>query len=122
MKANKVNKRFDARGVSIIEVLVALSIFTIAILVLASTGLVSTRTLRAGRSYMTASAVAQTKLDSLTSLGWTGLTGVSGSATVQGYPVTWEVYGVNPKRIILVVHRQVAAKVYADSFVTYVAQ
>ncbi len=122
MKRNSGAQRLNARGVSIIEVMVALIIFTFAVLALATTGFISAQTLRSGRSYMTATAAAQTKLDSLTAQGWTALGGMSGSETVQGFPVTWEVQGDNPRRIILVVHRQTAKKVYADTVVTYVAQ
>ena len=120
---SKFARMGNTRGVSLIEVIVAILIFTMAIVALTSVGLVSTRTLRAGDSYGVASIAAQSKLDSLTSLGWAVLTdGLTGADTVQGYPVAWEVKGTDPRRVILVVDRYVAGTVYADTFVTYVAQ
>ena len=112
----------NARGVSIIEVMVALVIFAIAVLGLASTGYVASQALRRGRSYMGASAVAQSKLDSLTAVGWNALGGKSGTETVQGYPITWNVQGTNPRRLILEVQRTVSGRVFRDTFVTYVAR
>lgn len=122
MNKQLVKRLRDARGVSVVEVLVALMIFTLAILALATAGSVASRTLRSGRSYMGSWAVAQSKLDSLTAVGWAALGGQSGTETVQGYPVTWEVQGTNPRRVILVVERHLSGTVYADTFVTYVAQ
>lgn len=111
----------NARGFSVVEILIALMIFAIAVLALASSGFVATKALRSGRSYTTSSSIAQTKLDSLTALGWDSLAGVTGSETVQGYPVSWEVQGTNPRRITLVVQRAIAGQVLSDTFVTYVA-
>ncbi len=122
MNKQTVNRLRDARGVSVIEVMVALLIFTLAILSLASAGFVASRSLRSGRSYMGAWTTAQSMLDSLTAAGWAALGGTSGVDTVQGYPVTWDVQGDDPRRVILVVERSVSGKVFADTFVTYVAQ
>lgn len=109
-------------GASIVEVLVALMIFSIGILALGSTGYVASRTLRSGRSYMGAWSVTQRKLDSLKAVGWAALGGQSGSETVDGYPVSWNVQGDNPRTITLVVTRQLPGGTYADTFVTHVAQ
>ncbi len=122
MTKQLVQRLRDARGVSLVEVLVALLIFTMAILALATAGSIASKTLRSGRSYMGSWAVAQSKLDSLTALGWTALGGQSGTETVQGFPVTWNVQGTNPRRVTLVVQRTLSGTVYADTFVTYVAQ
>ncbi len=112
----------NARGVSIIEVIVALFIFTIVVLGLAASGLVASQTLRSGRSFIASSAVAQTKLDSLTAMGWDSIAGASGTDNVQGFPVSWNVLGTNPRRVIVVVQRTAPTGVFADTFVTYVAQ
>ncbi len=122
MTKQLVKRLRDARGVSLVEVLVALLVFTMAILALATAGAMASKTLRSGRSYMGSWAVAQSKLDSLTAVGWTDLGGQSGTETVQGHLVTWEVQGTNPRRVILVVHRNPSGTVYVDSFVTYVAE
>ncbi len=112
----------NARGVSIIEVIVALFIFTIVVLGLAASGLVASQTLRSGRSFIASSAVAQSKLDSLTAMGWDSIGGASGTDNVQGFPVSWNVLGTNPRRVIVVVQRTAPTGVFADTFVTYVAQ
>ncbi len=113
----------DTRGISLVEILVALLIFSVAIIGLSSVGLVSTRTLRAGDSYARASIAAQSKLDSLRSAGWAALTdGLTGSDNVQGYAVSWSVAGTDPRRVTLVVARSVMGMIYPDTFVTYVAQ
>ncbi len=113
----------DTRGISLVEVLVALIIFSVVIVGLSSVGLVSTRTLRAGDSYAGASIAAQSKLDSLRSAGWVALTdGLTGSDTVEGYAVSWSVAGDDPRKVTLVVARSVMGMIYPDTFVTYVAQ
>ncbi len=122
MTKQLVKRLRNARGVSLVEVLVALLIFTMAILALATAGSMASKTLRSGRSYMGSWAVAQSKLDSLTALGWTALGGQSGTETVQGFPVTWNVQGTNPRRVTLVVQRNLSGTVYPDTFVTYVAE
>ncbi len=122
MTKQLVQRLRDARGVSLVEVLVALLIFTMAILALATAGSIASKTLRSGRSYMGSWAVAQSKLDSLTALGWAALGGQSGTETVQGFAVTWNVQGTNPRRVTLVVQRNLSGTVYPDTFVTYVAE
>jgi Tfp pilus assembly protein PilV len=107
---------------SLIEVVVALTIFSTALLGLARAGFVTSQTLRHGRSYMTEWTVAQSKLDSLSSLGWEALDGESGSEKVGGFFVTWEALGVNPREIVLVVHRRVLHRVRPDTFTTSVAK
>ena len=123
MSKCEVDWKRDTRGISLVEVLVALLIFSVAIIGLSSVGLVSSKTLRTGDSYTNASIAAQTKLDSLRSVGWAALTdGLTGSDTVQGYAVSWSVAGNDPRKVTLVVARSVLGTVYPDTFVTYVAQ
>lgn len=113
----------DTRGISLVEILVALLIFSVAIVGLSSVGLVSSRTLRSADSYANASIAAQSKLDSLRSAGWAALTdGLTGSDNVQGYAVSWSVAGTDPRKVTLVVARSVMGTIYPDTFVTYVAQ
>jgi Tfp pilus assembly protein PilV len=120
MKNRNCSRWHDERGISIVEVMVALLVFTVAILSLASSGFVASQALRSARTHMAASTAAQSKLDSLTALGWAGLAGVSGADTVQGYPVDWTVQGTNPRKVIVVVQRTLPTRSYADTFVTYV--
>lgn len=122
MTAEPIEPRRDERGFSLIEVLVAITIFAVAILALSSTGLIASHTLRQGRGYMSSAAVARIKLDSLTAVGWAALAGQTGSATVSGYPVSWQVTGANPRSVVVIVGRQVLGNTYADTFATYVRE
>ena len=118
----RIALRRDTRGSSLVEVMVAMALLLIAVFALASSGSVSTQSLRSGRSYMAASAVAQTTLDSLTAVGWDSLDGKSGSGTVEGYPFKWSSTGTNPRHVVLVVSRDRSGRIASDTFVTYVAR
>lgn len=122
MKTSACDRPDNRRGMTLIEVMVALTVFTIAVLVLASTGVVAYQTLEHGDDFAHSASIAQTKLDSLTALGWAALGPQTGSETVAGYPVSWAVQDSNPRRIILIVERQAFGNTLADTFVTYVAQ
>lgn len=122
MKTSAYDSTDNRRGMTLIEVMVALTVFTIAILVLASTGVVAYQTLEHGDDFAHSATIAQTKLDSLTALGWAALGPQTGSDTVASYPVSWVVQDSNPRRIILVVEREAYGNTMADTFVTYVAQ
>ncbi len=111
----------NARGMSVIEVLVAITIFSVAALGLTKIGLTTSRALQSGRGHMTEWTIAQSTLDSLRGLGWAALDGETGSATVQGHTVTWEVQGDNPRHVIVVIPRQVLGRTVSDTFTTYVA-
>ncbi len=122
MKTSAYDKLDNRRGMTLIEVMVALTVFTIAILALASSGVVAYQTLDHGGDLAHSATIAQTKLDSLTALGWAALGPQTGSETVAGYPVNWVVQDSNPRRITMIVQRQAAGTVMADTFVTYVAE
>ncbi len=122
MKTSAYDRPDNRRGMTLIEVMVALTVFTIAILALASSSVAAYQTLDHGGDLAHSASIAQTKLDSLTALGWAALGPQTGSETVAGYPVNWVVQDSNPRRIIMVVQRQAAGTVMADTFVTYVAQ
>jgi hypothetical protein len=81
--------------------MVSVTLFGIGVLALTAAGTVSLRNIQAGKSYQAASLVASGKLDSLRALGWTALAGESGSDTVLGYPMAWEVSGENPRIVQL---------------------
>ena len=122
MIAKYLGRLQDSSGISIIEAILALSIFTLGIHGLAMSGLAASRSLRQGRALAAASAAAQTKLDSLAGLGWAALSTTAGADTVQGLPLTWNVSGNNPREVNVVVHRPSASAVQLDSYVTYVAK
>jgi len=109
-------------GNSLIEILVALVMFAITLLSLASGSLLAARTMSASKAYGVATVAAQSTLDSLRAVGWAGIAGLSGSYTTQGHAVTWAVTGTNPRKITVAVVRRTTPTVKADTFVTYVAQ
>jgi len=109
-------------GHSLVEILVALVMFTITLLSLAAGSLLGARTMSTSKAYAVGTMAAQSTLDSLRSLGWTNLAGLSGSYTTQGHAVTWAVTGTNPRKITVAVVRRPTPTVKSDTFVTDVAQ
>jgi Tfp pilus assembly protein PilV len=114
--------RRSEAGLSLIEILVALVMFTITLLSFASGSLLAARSMSTSKAYAVGTAAAESTLDSLRSLGWAALSGLSGSYTTQGHAVTWAVTGTNPRKITVAVVRRTTPTVKADTFVTYVAQ
>ena len=84
-----------------IEVMVAMTMLTSALLGLASAAGLAVRTTVRGRQDMQLWAAEQWKADSLVSLGWGNVT--NGSETVHGYPMSWTVSGTNIQQIDLLV-------------------
>jgi Tfp pilus assembly protein PilV len=109
-------------GHSLLEILVALVMFTITLLSLAGGSLLSMRTMTASRAYSVGAISAQSTLDSVRSLGWAGMAGLSGAYTIKGQAVTWAVTGTNPRKITVAVVRRTTPTVRSDTFVTYVAK
>ncbi len=114
--------RGDTRGLSLIEVLVALTVFSVSVLGLAKVGLTTSQSLRHGRGYMDEWTIAQTKLDSLKALGWEALEDEAGTDGVDGKEYNWSVHGENLRRIVLTIPRRVGGRVVVDTFSTYVAK
>ncbi len=109
-------------GHSLLEILVALVMFTITLLSLAGGSLLSMRTMTASKAYAVGAVAAQSTLDSVRSLGWTAMAGLSGAYTTKGQAVTWAVTGTNPRKITVAVVRRTTPTVKSDTFVTYVAK
>ncbi len=109
-------------GHSLLEILVAMVMFSITLLSLAGGTLLAMRSMTASKAYAVGAVAAQSTLDSLRSLGWTALAGLSGSYTTQGHAVTWAVTGTNPRKITVAVVRRTTPTVRSDTFVTYVAR
>lgn len=87
----------DVRGISIVEVLVALVVFAVAIVGLtASAGLAVRQTARANGE-MEMWAAVQRAADSLIAEGAGDVT--DGSGTVAGYPMSWWVIGTDSQEI-----------------------
>ena len=101
MKKPQHKRPRDERGVSLIEVMVAMVMLTSALLGLASAAGLALRTTVRGRQDMNLWAAVQWKADSLVSLGWGNVT--NGSDTFHGYPMSWTVSGTNLEQIDLLV-------------------
>jgi type IV pilus modification protein PilV len=89
------------RGISIVEVLVAVIVLSIGLLGLASTAAMTTRMIGDSRRYTEASAVATRRSEMLRSQSCATLT--NGSEVKGGYSVTWKVTNpgmANPARQI----------------------
>jgi prepilin-type N-terminal cleavage/methylation domain-containing protein len=107
-------------GVSLVEVLIGIVILSIALLGLAAAGGVAARQVYTGRVDMARWAALQQQLESVIARGYDSVT--AGSATVQGYPMSWTVAGTNPKQITLVMTRQDArGQLRYDTLVTFLS-
>jgi type IV pilus modification protein PilV len=87
------------RGISIVEVLVAMMVMSVGLLGLASTAAMTTRMIGDSKRYTGASAVATQRAEILRSQSCATLT--NGSETKGGYVVTWTVTNpglANPAR------------------------
>ena len=116
----KLSTLHDTTGISMIEVLVALIIFSITILGLTSAGIVAGGQLNMGRADIQLWTAVHYQMDQLTAEGYDSVT--AGSATVQGYPMTWTIQGTTPKKILLVVDaKDSRGQVKPDTIVTYIA-
>ena len=106
-------------GISLLEVLIALLVFTIGTLAAVQQSLTARQQSRAGEYITEAAAAAQYQMETLRSLPYDSLG--SGSSTVWGFPVTWTISGADPKVALLTIERpSVLGGVTVDTFVTYV--
>ncbi len=82
--------RCDSSGVSLIEVLVALLIFSSTVLGLSAMGMVAGKQLRMSRTDMRVWTAVHYQMDKLTAIGYDNLT--AGAETVQGSGMSWEIW------------------------------
>ncbi len=105
-------------GISLLEVMIALLVFTIGALAAVQQSLTARQQARAGEIITEATAAAQYQMETLRSLPYDSLD--SASDTLWGFPLTWTVSGAAPKVILLTVERpSVLGGVTVDTFVTY---
>ena len=108
------------QGFTLIEITVALVIFSIMMGGLMSAGLVASNQLRVGQNDVRVWKAATYQLEKLIAEGYDSVS--SGSDTVQGYNTVWTVTGTDPKKILLVIDRKnLSGDLRPDSFVTYLA-
>ncbi len=89
----------DRRGLSLVEIIVALMILSGALLSLAGAAGLAARHLHSGRVDLNAWAASQSQAEDLMSQSFATIS--SGSATVHGHAMTWTVSGTNPKKVLL---------------------
>jgi len=110
----------ESDGVSLIEVLIGVIILTLALLGLAAAGGVAARQVYMGRVDMARWVAVQQQLETLVAAGYDSVS--AGSDTVQGYPMSWTVSGVDPKQVTLVLEREnYRGQTVMDTVVTYMA-
>lgn len=103
MKKLQLKRARDERGVSLVEIMVAMVLLGTAVMSLASAAGLAMRTTVRAREDLQVWAVVQRKADSLMALGAGNIT--AGSDVVGGRAISWTVSGANPERIDLVVDR-----------------
>lgn len=107
-------------GFTLVEVLVATSLLTIAVVGIAAVGLTAIRQLQFGKADDGVRAAVQFQMEKITALGYDNL--VAGADTVDGYPLAWSVTSSSPKKIILTIENKKRDGTAAtDTFVNYVA-
>ncbi|PYO47690.1 MAG: hypothetical protein DMD72_09515 [Gemmatimonadetes bacterium] len=111
-------------GFSLVEVLVAVTLFGVAMMSLAGAAALGLSQMGKARQDLQYSADVQQVTDSLVGAGWNNVT--NGSATVRGRPVNWTVTTVSPtsqKVNVMVVRRGQAQTnlIYTDTVTIYLA-
>ena len=86
-------------GVALVEILVSIIILAGALLSLAAASGHAARQMYDSRRELRMWSAVQSQVDSLRAAGFNNL--VAGSATVEGYPVSWSVTGTDPKTVAL---------------------
>jgi prepilin-type N-terminal cleavage/methylation domain-containing protein len=115
----------DRRGMSLVEVLVAVTLLAVAMLSLGAAAGLGVRQMGLARQDLQYAADVQQEVDSLSGLPWNAVT--SGSANVRGRPFVWTVTAPNPnsRLVTVVVQRrgqQDPTKIFRDTVVVYLAK
>ena len=115
----------EKRGFSLVEVIVAITLLSVAIMSLAGAAALGMTQMTKARQDLEYSADVQQVADSLVGLGWNHV--ASGSSTIRGRPVGWTVSTVNPgsQRLDLIVQRRGQASVttvYQDTVTLFLAK
>jgi len=109
----------DERGFSIVEVVISLVIFAVAMTGLVSMSVLGSEQLRVAGDEDERWAVSQEKLEELIARDTANLT--SGSDTIRGYPLGWTVTKGDPSKVVLLVTARDGSPLSrTDTLVTYV--
>jgi prepilin-type N-terminal cleavage/methylation domain-containing protein len=111
-------------GFSLVEVLVAITLLSVAMMSLASAAALGLSQLGKARQDLQYAADVQQVTDSLVGKGWNNVS--NGSSTIRGRPVTWTVSTLSPnsQRVNVLVSRRGQAQVnliYTDTVTIYLA-
>ena len=99
MKKQTTRATLDDRGISLIEVLVAIVILGGALGSLAAAGGHAARQVALSRRDLNVSAAMQSQMETLRTAGYKGISG--DTAVVAGYWMEWTVSGTDPKKVVL---------------------
>ena len=120
MTLAKLNRLDDERGVSLVELLVAVMILSVALLGLAAASGAALQQLHIARTDMHHWAAAQQQIEELVRMGYESV--ATNSSVVQGYPMSWTVSGTNPKKVIFTLERtNLSYQTVQDTTVLYFA-
>jgi prepilin-type N-terminal cleavage/methylation domain-containing protein len=113
------------RGFSLVEVMIAMTLLSVAIMSLAGAAALGLSQMTKARQDLEYSADVQQVADSLVGLGWNHV--ASGSSTIRGRPVSWTVNTVNAgsQKLDLIVQRRGQASVttvYQDTVTLFLAK
>jgi prepilin-type N-terminal cleavage/methylation domain-containing protein len=113
------------RGMSLVEVLVAVTLLAVCMLGLGAAAGVGVRQMGLARQDLQYAADVQQQVDSLAGLTWNAVT--NGSANVRGRPFVWTVTAptANSRLVTVVVQRRGqmdATKIFQDTVVVYLAK
>ena len=110
----------DRQGFTLIEIIMAVLIFSIMMGGMMGSGLVASNQLKVGQNDVRIWKAATYQMEKLIADGFDSVS--SGNDTVQGFNSVWTVTGTDPKKILLVIDRTtLTGDVRPDTFVTYVA-
>jgi len=112
-------------GFSLVEVLVSITLLSVAMMSLAGAAALGLSQLGKARQDLQYAADVQQVTDSLVGKGWNNVS--SGSATIRGRPVSWSVSTLSPnsQRVNVLVTRKGQADVnltYTDTVTIYLAK
>ena len=117
---NGPTRRGARDGGSLVELVVAIVIFAVAVLGMVEMSLVANQLGRTGEIHTDMWTVAQLQFEKMRNDDFDSL--AAGSDTIRGYPVSWTVAGTEPKTVTLQVTRpDLLGGTAVDSFVVVVA-
>ena len=107
MRKHASRATLDDRGISLVEVLVAIIILGGALASIAAAGGHAARQVAGSRRDLNVSAAVQSQMETLRTRGYKGISSGNTSAdtaVVNGYWMEWTVSGEDPKEVVLEVH------------------